>query len=619
MTWLSRLLPQSPNRQRFANDNHQIRQGQRRRRSMNLELLENRTLLSNVTVSFNAPTSALTITGDSGNDNFTITENPGGTVTVAPGATKIAPGVGLVPGSTINLNNAAFTTSPNPVSSIVVSLPGTTNFDFVTLTGQGKTTTTTINTVSVSATGANLNFAASSVDNSTLLVTDFFSTPVNAVLTATVTNSTFATLAIEQTGGGPDSSSVTLGTDTVPGSALVSLGNANKDSITLNSGNVFGQTALLEGNGGPTNSNSLGNSDTVSVAAGSYKNLSIKQLLDGTNSIITVGPGVVISPINNPAPVLVDTANPVSIVPDGVETSQGNGAGDTTTITGVTTTPGLPSPPVNLGPGGALPGGFVSSNINVVQGNGSVGLASPPTATVNDSASVTASTVPGNITITQTDLGSNSPSFNLATISGDTAGGAISISQGNAAGDVALVQGGAPATGSTFNANNVSITQGNNVSIPNGSTVSSSPAGGDVAEVNATSVFSDITILQGTAGATAGGYIAAIGFDYLGFFGLNPVPGSGSVSASAILIDQQGGGNDVWLGDAGSTVTTFFLDVFTGGGGGANVFATNTTVFFGPLGFFSPFFTIEGGGTGNTFFDNGGNSGVTFDPANFNS
>ena len=68
----------------------------------------------------------------------------------------------------------------------------------------------------------------------------------------------------------------------------------------------------------------LGNSDTVSVASGSYKNLTVKQLLDGTTNTITIGPGILISPIN-------------PTTSEGVTTSQGNGDGDVTTITGVAT------------------------------------------------------------------------------------------------------------------------------------------------------------------------------------------------------------------------------------------------------------------------------------------
>ena len=56
MTWLSRLLPQSPS-QHPANHNHRSRQAQRRRRMATLETLEGRTLLSNVTVSFAGSTS----------------------------------------------------------------------------------------------------------------------------------------------------------------------------------------------------------------------------------------------------------------------------------------------------------------------------------------------------------------------------------------------------------------------------------------------------------------------------------------------------------------------------------------------------------------------------------
>ena len=106
MTWLSRLLPQSPRLPRLADHNHRTRQGQRRRRMATLETLEGRTLLSNVTVSFPTPSSPLTITGDTFNDNFTITENPSGTVTVAPGATRVVPGVGVVTPSTIDGSSA---------------------------------------------------------------------------------------------------------------------------------------------------------------------------------------------------------------------------------------------------------------------------------------------------------------------------------------------------------------------------------------------------------------------------------------------------------------------------------------------------------------------------------
>ena len=181
--------------------------------------------------------------------------------------------------------------------------------------------------------------------------------------------------------------------------------------------------------------------------------------------------------------------------------------------------------------------------------------------------------------------------------------GLVTITQGNAPGDVALLNG--------DDVNNVSITQGDNVQALNGSTVVS-----DVAEINDTSVTSDVSIIQGTGLSTApdaGNYVAAIGFDYLGY--IKGTPASSSVTVGGdTYIDQNYANNQVYLGDADSSFTTLYLDVFTGIGGGAFVFATNTTVYFGSL---FGIYTIDGGGSGNTFFD-GGNSGVTVDPANFN-
>ena len=178
--------------------------------------------------------------------------------------------------------------------------------------------------------------------------------------------------------------------------------------------------------------------------------------------------------------------------------------------------------------------------------------------------------------------------------------GNVTITQGNAPGDVAYLD------GDTIN--NVSITQGDNVQAPNCTT-----AVYDIAEINDTTVTSNITIVQGTGNSTApdaGNYVAAIGFDILGLTGSSPVTAGGDT-----LIDQNYANNFVFLGDANSSFKTYNLDVFTGNGGGANVFAENTTVYDGPLGgfSFSMGYTIEGGGSGNTYFDDGGNSGVTVD------
>ncbi len=292
--------------------------------------------------------------------------------------------------------------------------------------------------------------------------------------------------------------------------------------------------------------------------------------------------------------------------------------------------------------------GTVGGNITITQGSGSLDTATVQVATVGgnvsigqDSGSGDTATVfdvtalNGNIAISQSDVAGNALG-DTASVIGVTAGtqtgspfptdvaGNVTIAQGSASGDVAYLN--ADAAGRLDLVNNVSITQGDNVQGAfNGSTVVS-----DVAEINDTIVTSDITIIQGTGTSTdptAGNYVAAIGFDYLGDVGRLPVfgtPGSSSVTAVSTKIDQQYASNQVFLGDVGSSFTTVFLDVFTGSGGGAFVMATNTTVFFGPLGFFSPVYTIEGGGTSNTYLDvllNGvtTNSGVTVDPANFNS
>ena len=92
-------------------------------------------------------------------------------------------------------------------------------------------------------------------------------------------------------------------------------------------------------------------------------------------------------------------------------------------------------------------------------------------------------------------------------------------------------------------------------------------------------------------------------------------PGSGSVTASATEIDQQGANNQVFLGDVSATLIHHVLPGCLHRLRWRRIRqATNTTVFFGPLGLFSPSYTITGGGSGNTYLDAGGNSGVTVDP-----
>ena len=235
MTWLSRLLPNGRSSLQRAT--------KRRRRIMKLELLENRTLLSNVSVSFTLP-GTLTILGDNFNDSFSITEQStaaGGKVTVA--STSLP--------TTINGTSVPFV-STEAVTSIMVTLPGTTNFDTVSLLGAGKTTPTTVKNVSIATTGANLTFTAGTTatngvdNNGAFTLTDTFSPPLmDAALTAHVDNSSFGSLAISQTGCCP--AVVELGNDTIPGTVSVSEGNANSDSITVDKGDVFMSTTLVQG------------------------------------------------------------------------------------------------------------------------------------------------------------------------------------------------------------------------------------------------------------------------------------------------------------------------------------------------------------------------------------
>jgi hypothetical protein len=510
MTWYSRLLQKD----RRAS----LRASNRRRRTVDLERLETRTVLSNVTVTFPAPgtSSTLLIQGDTGNDNIAIMENGDGSVTVAPGTLAITK-AGVIPGSSINGNSAAVGTN-NPVSAIIVQLPGTTNFDIVNLNGTSPAASPTVGNVSVSAVGANLTFnvdvnpnptgfpAATPVHNSgALTVSDIASTPTDGVLLANIQNSSFGSMAITQYGNGPDFSSVRLANDTVPGAVSVSLGNANGDTITLLNNPAFGPTTLLEGAGGPaipTGSpavgTSSGNNDTITVSGPAtggtshYTSLYAQQdvtLAGGTHETISISNIQV-------AYIASTTPNPA-----GVTTIQGNGAFDTTTITGVTTYG--PSIPINS----PIPGtGFAA--ISVTQGNGNVGLVVNPNGAVNDQASVTNSTVPGNISISQAGLASNSPMYNTALISNDKSTyGNLSITQANAGG-VVLKTGVTPGdqatiTGSTAGGN-ATITQGTGIN-DSAAILSSTVGGSDtITQADQSGNPGDTArIVGGTAGGSA--------------------------------------------------------------------------------------------------------------------
>ena len=385
---------------------------------MRLEVLENRTVLSNVTISFPTPSGPLTITGDTSNDNFTITENttPGplfGTVTIAPGATRVVPGVGVVPGSTIEGGSTPFTTG-SAVTSIIVGLPGTSNYDYLTLSGGGKTTATTVQNVTVTATGADLTFAAGAtatngVDNSgNFVLLDNFTSSVDAVLTANVDNSSFAAVSITQTGGGPDSTDVELGDDDT-GNVTISEGGGSGDTGTVTGGTVSGTITISQTDAA---GNPLGDSATISgVTAGGTGAIS-QGGASGDSATVedgTAGGNTSISQGSGPADdarvddELENAAGNLSI-------SQGSGPADAATV-------------VNSSRSN------VRGNVTISEGGGS-----------GDRGSVTGGTVSGTITISQTDAAGN-PLGDSATISGVTAGGTAPSARG-ASGDSATVEDG---------------------------------------------------------------------------------------------------------------------------------------------------------------------------------
>jgi hypothetical protein len=557
MTWLSRLLPKS-----HRHDHHaRTLRSKSRRRIVNLESLENRTVLSDVSVSFALP-GTLTIVADSHNNSFNIAEGAAGIVTVSPAASSPKLGV-----TTINGSSAAYT-SPHAVTTINVTLPGSGNTDTISLTGLGKTTPTTVhnvtftaNTSTATTVGPNVKLSVSNVDNNGALTGNFY----NGQLMASVDSSSFASLSILQTGCCP--ASVSLTNDNVPGTVSVSEGSARHDLITLNN-DTFGSTTLVQGNSGAM-PNCDGEADTVSVTNSGVRDLTIKQLLDGGAQSFTGAAGQSIT---------VDTVT-VSLTSFGVVTWQGNGDGDTATVNAVTTA-GI------INPNNLVKG---PPSICITQGNGN-----------GDMATVTNTTLPGNISIYQ-----GNGAGDMAQVVGDTIGfwipfgpyaaeyfGDVTICQGNGASDVAILDGGDVV-------NDVYITQGNGTPF----TGCVLPAG-DIAQINDTTVTSDICITQGHDDGDVGDNVVAIGYDYIGFMGSSPVTAGGATS-----VYQYGANNMVLLGDTSSSFSTDFLDIYTGDGGGGFVWATNTTVFDGS--YYGNDFTIDGGGDGNVFDDNGGNSGVT--------
>jgi len=531
MTWLSRLLPQSPSLQRLADPNHRTRQGKRRRRMATLERLEDRTLLSNVMVSENLLTHALTITGDAHNDNFIIQENSaasGGQVSVSPGNSL----------TTIGGLHTPFT-SQQGILTLTVILNGTSNnTDVVKLLGTApaassvKTVTITTPTVVSPNFGETLDFTGNNLNNPGTFSLTAYGTlagPGPKGTPASLDNSTFNAVTITQIGCCP--AHVELGNDHVSGSVNVSEGYGTGDTITLTN-DTFGSTVLAQ-NAGPVWPMN-GDGDVITVTSSKVKDL-----------VVTQGNG-------NGDQINVDTLG-ISLVGGGVSTTQGNGNGDTTSINLVTINPTTITP--------NKPANWVCPSITVSQGDG-----------VSDQAKVTNSIVPGNIEITQ-----GKGLLDFAQISDSSAGwvngvykygenkgcpilvcGIVSITQGDGNHDIAQVL--------TVKANYIYITQGN------GGPYSSLT--GDEALVDSSLVQGNVAIVQGNGDDD----VAAVTNTTAG--SSVPIPGKcPHLCYGDISIDQGNGVSDSATID---TVTANYAEITQGDGDNDNALVTNS-VFLGDV------------------------------------
>jgi len=550
MTWLSRLLPQSPRLPRLANPNNRTRQAQRRRRMSTLEALEGRTLLSNVVtnVSHNPTTgvNTLTITGDTHNDTFTVTENNAtGQITVTGTGSTL-----------INTNARTYTTSQE-ISNLAIVLPGafpSTDNVTITSTGAGKGTLSSVN---ILAPGVATNGAEGL--NLTLTVTNLtvggelslwdaptFASPAtpplpivptasggstapnapNATeipgyvapstnnlgggLTASVTGSHLGSLYIEQDGCEP--AVVHIDHDAIGGSVYVEEGVANGDVITLTN-STAGATTLIQGYG-PTMAGCNGSGNLISVQDDGTATSGIFDL-----AITQLGAG------GGDAKILVGTVSPVEVANGGfgIEATQndtgtsGSPWSNEIDIESITT---YFFPPFNsFGPSGP-------PSIVTVQGNDGADL------TTIDNVGTLAAPFPGNITVTQGNGGGDKVDLE-ADVAGFTtpsyvpylsptgspqpgplpAGvvlkayyGKVSVTQGNGGSDlVTLSSFGSEGNGLNY-FNCLTITQGN--------------GGGDVVSVDSTVVVTgNITVTQGNGAfdqvyitSTTAGYVTSAGF-----------------------------------------------------------------------------------------------------------
>ena len=472
MTWLSRLLPRSTNRQRPDGHIHRTRQAQRRRMAT-LETLEGRTLLSNVTTSFffgqpnpNLPALSggargLEITTDGLGDAFSVTENASGTVTVT--------GVGH---TTVNsLFNLPYTTT-QAISAIYINIPSLAQANLYTnnisLTGHGTVVNTLVYEPGNSATNPSngLNFTANAVKNTGFLsILD--GTPgtfVGGTLTANVLGSQLTALTIDQVGCCP--AAVTLNSDDVTGAVTVTEGTANADTIS-GTGDTFGHTLFSQFvDLNPNDAD--GHDDAVTLTSSQVIDLGVTQL--GTGGQVNNSNG---STSGSPQTITLTNVED-SLLGYGIKASQqfagGYAAIAIESITvfghGEASNPGTGPPSITTlqGSGGdnstVIDNAVVYGNISATQGDGThdsvgihadtVGYAGAPTTDGNltvsqgegDHDSVVVDnvgpegTIPASIfysvTVTQLDGSNDTASVASSNISAGntTSPGNLSVSQG---------------------------------------------------------------------------------------------------------------------------------------------------------------------------------------------
>jgi hypothetical protein len=581
MTWLSRLLPQSPSLH-LAGRNNRTRQAQRRRRMSTLESLEGRTLLAgNVTV-LPVVAGLLTINLDTHSDHVNINENGGNTVTVS--------GSG---GTSVNHLTLGVPVKSFQVTSIVVNVAGTSqNSPVITLTETAGASSgikgVAFNSNGVGPTnGPDVTLAVTGVKNGgPLNVTD----KPGGQLHVLVAGSQFTSMDIEQWGCCNATVDLENDSTTAHGAVTVSEGWAPNDSITFHNDN-FGATSFTLGNGPNPNMAGCDNhGSTITGDDSNLTNLYINEPLSGANQVISVGTAT--SDVE------------VSATSFGIRALQGDGNANSISLVSITTS-GHPLNHLNT-----------PDSIFTQQGNGN-----------GDSTIVDSSQVFGDITSYQ---GNGAQDF--VGYYGNNAGftipgigpfvldffGTATIIQGNGKNDVATLDCGLiENVGAQQFFNNVFISQGNG-SI---TTPSCDQQTGDTINVNWTNVTSDMTLEQGQNDEDAG---LDLGANTINVATTSPVYVGESTVINEIGVNN--GDNTINLGgiggpDSGSIdFETGYLDIYTGFAGGANVTVLNTQVDFGALGLFptsdgNPY-NITGGGDGNSaFLDLFSQITVTVDPA----